>query len=83
MLQVIIRGHVDAGTVIRLDNWLGFNGLVDIGFDKYFTVLHGKNELANGEPHIIGSESFRISSKRRLTKLNELAKTCFFAGETN
>lgn len=47
--QAIIRGHVDAGAVIHSDGWRGYDGLVDIGFDKHFRVNHGENKFANGE----------------------------------
>ena len=43
-LQGIIRGHIDPASVIHSDGWLGYDGLVDIGFDKHFRVncvFHG------------------------------------------
>ena len=57
-LQGIIRGHVEVSTVIHSDGWRGYDGLVDIGFDKHFRVNHGNNEFASGERHINGIESF-------------------------
>ena len=48
-LQGIIRGHVEPRTVIHSDGWRGYDGLVDIGFDKHFRVHHGDNEFAHGE----------------------------------
>ena len=77
-LQGIIRGHVDAGTVIHSDGWRGYDGLVDIGFDKHFRVNHGENELANGEWHINGIESFWSYAKRRLAKFNGVTKHTFY-----
>lgn len=41
-LQGIIRGHVEPSTVIHSDGWRGYDGLVDIGFDKHFRVHHGE-----------------------------------------
>lgn len=35
-LQGIIRGRIDPASVIHLDGWLGYDGLVDISFDKHF-----------------------------------------------
>jgi transposase len=76
-LQGIIRGHVEPSTVIRSDGWRGYDGLVDIGFDKHFRVHHGENEFANGERHINGIESalqnsFRgADEKRRTCKSSE------------
>ena len=33
--QAIIRGHVALDTIIQSDGWRGYDGLVDIGFDKH------------------------------------------------
>ena len=35
-LQKIIRGRVNLETVIHTDGWRGYDGLVDVGFDKHF-----------------------------------------------
>ena len=77
-LQGIIRGHVEVSTVIHSDGWRGYDGLVDIGFDKHFRVNHGNNEFANGERHINGIESFWSYAKRRLSKFNGVAKHTFY-----
>jgi len=75
-LQAVIRGKVDIGTVIHSDGWRGYDGLVDLGFDKHFRVNHGNNEFARGENHINGIESFWSYAKRRLAKFNGIpAKT--------
>ena len=77
-LQAIIRGHVEISTVIHSDGWRGYDGLVDIGFDKHFRVNHGNNEFASGERHINGIESFWSYAKRRLAKFNGVAKHTFY-----
>ena len=77
-LQGIIRGHVEISTVIHSDGWRGYDGLVDIGFDKHFRVNHGNNEFASGERHINGIESFWSYAKRRLAKFNGVAKHTFY-----
>ena len=77
-LQGIIRGHVEPSTVIHSDGWRGYDGLVDIGFDKHFRVNHGANEFANGERHINGIESFWSYAKRRLAKFNGVPKHTFY-----
>ena len=77
-LQAIIRGHVDVNTVIHSDDWRGYDGLVDIGFDKHFRVNHSNNEFASGERHINRIESFRSYAKRRLAKFNGVAKHMFY-----
>ena len=77
-LQGIIRGHVEVSTVIHSDGWRGYDGLVDIGFDKHFRVNHGNNEFASGERPINGIESFWGYAKRRLAKFNGVAKHTFY-----
>nr|WP_269084481.1 transposase [Acinetobacter venetianus] len=56
----------------------GYEGLVDIGYDKHFRVNHGANEFANGDRHINGIESFWSYAKRRLAKFNGVAKHTFY-----
>ena len=77
-LQGVIRGHVELGAVIHSDGWRGYDGLVDIGFDKHFRVHHGDNELARGERHINGIESFWSFAKRRLAKFNGVPEHTFY-----
>ena len=31
----------------KLDGWRGYNGLVDVGYDKHFRVNHGDNNAKN------------------------------------
>ncbi|RUM74261.1 MAG: IS1595 family transposase [Sulfurovum sp.] len=70
-LQAIIKRRVDIQSIIYSDGWRGYDGLVDVGYDKHFRVNHGKNEFAlEGEIHINGIESFWSFTKRRLKKFN-------------
>ncbi len=57
-LQGFIRGHVEVGAVIHSDGWRGYDGQVDIGFNKHYRVHYGNNEFVCGEQHINGTESF-------------------------
>ena len=57
-LQAIIRGKISIDSVIYSDKWRGYDGLVDVGYDKHFRVNHGNNEFAKGKNHINGIESF-------------------------
>ena len=77
-LQGVIRGHIDPASVIHSDGWRGYDGLVDIGFDKHFRVNHGANEFASGERHINGIESVWSYAKRRLAKFNGISKQTFY-----
>lgn len=77
-LQGIIRGQIDPASVIHSDGWPGYDGLVDICFDKHFRVNHGANEFAAGERHINGIEIFWSYAKRRMAKFNGLTKRTFY-----
>jgi transposase-like protein len=74
-LQAIIRGKVDPSTVIYSDGWRGYDGLVDVGYDKHFRVNHSANEFSKGNGvHINGIENFWSFTKRRLAKFNGVKK---------
>ena len=74
-LQAIIKGKIDKSAVIYSDGWRGYDGLVDVGYDKHFRVNHGKNEFARGSGiHINGIENFWSFTKRRLAKFNGVKK---------
>jgi len=72
VLQAIIKGKVAPATVIYTDGWRGYDGLVDVGYDKHFRVNHGKNEFSKKGTgiHINGIENFWSFTKRRLAKFN-------------
>lgn len=69
-LQAIIRGRVAPQVAIHSDGWRGYDGLVDVGYDKHFRVNHSANEFASGTRHINGIESFRSFARRQLQKFN-------------
>jgi transposase-like protein len=77
-LQRIIRGKVSLESVIHSDGWPGYNGLVDVGYDKHYRVKHGEDEFAHGNQHINGIESFWSFGKRRLTQFNGVPKHTFY-----
>ena len=77
-LQGIIRGRVELESVIHSDGWRGYDGLVDLGYQKHFRVEHGNNEFANERSHINGIESFWAYAKTRLVKFRALQKHSFF-----
>ena len=76
-LQAIIRGKADPASVIHTDGWRGYDGLVDMGFDKHFRVNHGSNEFVSGNHHVNGIESFWSFAKRRLAQFNGLPRHTF------
>jgi transposase-like protein len=70
-LSLIIKGKIDKSAVIYSDGWRGYDGLVDIGYDKHFRVNHGDSEFSKGQGvHINGIENFWSFTKRRLAKFN-------------
>lgn len=76
-LQAVIRGRVDLESVIHSDGWRGYNGLVDIGYQKHLRVNHSENEFANEKSHINGIESFWGYAKTRLARFRGLRKKSF------
>lgn len=74
-LRAIMTRRIELGSTIYSDSWKGYNGLVDVGFDKHFRVNHAKDEFSqrNGT-HINGIESFWSFCKRRLMKFNGTKK---------
>ena len=76
-LQQIIRGRVKLDSIILSDKWRGYNGLVDMGYQKHFRIDHGKDEFAKGRNHINGIESFWSYAKRRLAKFHGIPKDTF------
>ncbi len=57
-LQAAIRGQVALDSIIHSDGWRGYDGLVDMGYQKHFRVNHGQHEFARGTCHLNGIESF-------------------------
>jgi transposase len=78
ILQAIIRGKADVASVIHTDRWRGYDGLVDVGFDKHLRVNHGNNEFARGNIHVNGIESFWSYAKRRLVQFNGVPRHTFY-----
>lgn len=77
-LQAIIRGRVDVDSVIHSDAWRGYDGLVDVGYEKHFRVRHGQSEFVSGRSHINGIESFWSFAKVRLHRLKGIHKQTFY-----
>lgn len=77
-LQAIIRGRVSADSVIHSDGWRGYDGLVDVGYEKHFRVHHGDNEFVRGRSHINGIEAFWSFAKVRLHRLRGIHKQTFY-----
>ncbi len=76
-LQGVVRGRVSLDSVVMTDGWRGYDGLVDMGYDKHFRIKKYRKEgspFTDGRVHVNGIESFWGFTKRRLTKLNGVKK---------
>ena len=74
-LQSIIKGKIDIRSVVLSDGWKGYNGLVDVGYNKHFRVHHANNEFVNNKTnHINGIENFWSFTKHRLIKFKGVKK---------
>ena len=63
--------------MIHTDGWKGYNGLVDLGYQKHYRVIHNNNEFANKRSHINGIESFWGYAKNRMIKFNDIKSQYF------
>ena len=77
-LHAIIRGQADIESVIHTDTWRGYDGLVDMGYEKHYRIKHGKSEWSDGSGnHINGIESFWGYAKHRLIKFKGIQRARF------
>ena len=77
-LQAVIRGRVSIESVINTDGWRGYNGLVDLGYEKHLRVDHHRNEFVKGRAHINGIEGFWGYSKSRLARFRGIHRSTFY-----
>ena len=73
-LRKVISGKIDLSSTIYSDSWRGYDGLVDVGFDKHFRINHKKDEFSRNHVHVNGIESFWAFTKWRLTKFKGVKK---------
>ena len=76
-LQAIVRGKIDVAAMVNTDGWRGYDGLVDVGFDRHFRVRHGQDEFVQGASHINDIESFWSFAKARLQQFKGVPKHTF------
>ena len=77
-LQSLIRGKISIDSVIHTDGWVGYDGLVDVGYEKHLRVRHNKHQFAVGDNHINGIESFWGFAKHRLGKFKGIPNHTFY-----
>jgi transposase-like protein len=76
-LLPIIRGYASDQVAINSDGFKSYDGLVDMGYKKYYRVHHSKNEFVRGRSHVNGIENFWGFAKSRLAKFNGVKREVF------
>jgi transposase len=77
-LQAIIERIVSDNAEINSDGWKGYDGLVDVGYDKHYRVNHSNDEFSDFHGHHVnGIENFWSFTKRRMQRKNGIRKTYF------
>lgn len=56
-LRKAIRGKINRESLIITDGWRGYNGLVDVGYDKHLRINKSKHFSNKQGGHINGIES--------------------------
>ena len=77
-LQAVIRGRVSLDSIINSDGWRGYNGLVDVGYEKHLRVQHSKDQFVRGQAHLNGIEGFWWFAKVRMAKFRGMNKSTFY-----
>lgn len=77
-LHTIIEHTVALNSELNSDGWTGYDGLVDVGYDKHYRVNHSQDEFSDFKGHHVnGIEAFWSFTKRRLAMFNGVRKTHF------
>ena len=76
-LQGIIRGKIDPAALVNPAGWRGYDGLMDVGFDRHYRVHHSHDEFVQGAAHSNGIESFWRFAKSRLHQFAGVPKHTF------
>lgn len=77
ILQRIIRGKAALDATVISDGWKGYDGLVEIGYDRHLRIkksLWSPSKLSLNGVYINGIESFWSFTKRGLAKFNGVTK---------
>ena len=74
-IRKVLLGKVTPESVLFTDGWRGYNGLLDIGYNKHFRIDKSKSFSNRYGVHINGIESFWSFTKRRLAKFNGVKST--------
>jgi transposase len=77
-LLQIVKGKVTLDSTIHTDGFRSYDGIVHLGYQKHYRILHSEGIYAIGTNHINGIEGFWGYAKVRLTKFRGLSKNSFY-----
>ncbi len=77
-LLQIVKGKVALESTIHTDGFRSYDGIVHLGYQKHYRILHSDGQFAIGSNHINGIEGFWGYAKVRLTKFRGLSKNSFY-----
>jgi transposase-like protein len=77
-LMQIVKGKVNLQSVIHTDAFRSYDGIVHLGFQKHYRILHSDDKFPEGSNHINGIEGFWGYAKVRLVKFRRLSKNTFY-----
>lgn len=77
-LMQIVKGKVSLQSVIHTDGFRSYDGIVHLGYQKHYRILHSDDKFAEGTNHINGIEGFWGYAKVRLVKFRGLSKNTFY-----
>lgn len=77
-LMQIVKGKVSLQSVIHTDGFRSYDGIVHLGYQKHYRILHSDDKFAEGTNHINGIEGFWGCAKVRLVKFRGLSKNTFY-----
>jgi transposase-like protein len=81
VLRRAIRGAISTESIIHSDGWVGYDGLVDMGYKKHLRVNHSIDEFSDrtrAGNHINGIEGFWGAAKTRLNRFRGMHRKTFY-----
>jgi len=76
-LLQIVKGKVSMDSTIHTDGFRSYDGIVHLGYQKHYRILHSDGQFAIGSNHINGIEGFWGYAKVRLTRVSRIVKKQF------
>lgn len=77
-LLQIVKDKVTLTSTIHTDGFRSYDGIVHLGYQKHYRILHSAGQYVLGTNHINGIEGFWGYAKVRLTKFRGLSKSSFY-----